>query len=513
MSTSDYPMSSSARRVRCDVARHERGFTLVEMLVALIVAVSLLSVAATLIKRQNTDIAATNAAEGLRVLGKAALLYVSSKGDLGPLHMSKPNDASKLRPYLPPNLASLSVGPFSGEYFVLSTVNGAHKVANGAGLVACTAVPSMSVASKIASLLGVNGVYVATRPNGSRTFSGTSGTLDPQGQFSRDFLSSVITAANLQAQRDAVSPASVVCYADSTEQAMREAQMDDVWLHRNQSEGHPEWNQMNASIDMMGHAASNVGALVMAPKGDIQVAGGSVLLESGKLKVLSSSGAINFNPDSGPKAGDTCVKGDMAVGRNGESLTCRLDDDGQTYRYANLARDVLPQVESVGGVVSAKYVMDLVDVVNRFPRVGDRSHVFSNHAHVKEIFIPEGGAPRNFTVVMNFSRSFEDWVKKPVWQHRSTVGHQALIVAIAHKGRGSVSNISNWKVLDYQQCHFEDAGTCRLTVRAYPGWTTRIESVWGGSSDAAEADASLDQQSRELKALISVHMDNPFQAD
>lgn len=492
----------------------ERGFTLVEMLVALVVAVSLLGVAATLIKRQNTDIAATNTAEQLRAIGKAALLYSSANEVVASLDLSKPGGLSRIAQYLPANLSSIQASPFDSTYFVL-----ARKQNAGVGLATCASVPSMSVASKIASLLGVNGVYVATRRDGTRAFSGASGTLNATEQFSKDFLEDAAQLGGVGTQPgEDGAVRSVVCYANSTEQAKLEAQADDVWLHRNKDAGHPEWNRMSAPIDMGGYGASNVGGLQMSGAGEISNVGGlrmaetgaihlqegNVSLEKGTLRLLSRSSTINFNVDQGVNPGDECRKGDMAVGSEGKILACRLSDDGQGYRFASIGSDVITPATGGQQGMSLSDLNQLWDVVQNFPNKPGPAFVRNGQTKSLVIDIPPGGASREISMMFDLSRPLNRWRQE--WRARFTNGHMVLIYAVSMK-RGE----SEQHLIDYQQCHLLDMGTCRLTVRAYAGYKTWVWGAWGGDIVSSSDVAADDKESKHLTANWITRVENPFQ--
>ncbi|VVE54157.1 type II secretion system protein [Pandoraea fibrosis] len=541
---------------------HQGGFTLIEMLVALTVAISLLAVAATLIKRESTDIAATNTAEQLRVLGDAALLAIGATGEYrSSTDMSKSADAAPIAKYLPPNLASLTVSPFDHPYFVFVRGQG-----SGEGVLACTRVPSLGVGAKIASLLGVNGLYVSVRRDGTYAFSGVAGTLGQESPFSVRYLGMVRSELDLEpgaqpkGDQTAGRP-SAVCYATSTTQA--EMHKDkDAWLHRASEPGHEDWNRMNADIDMNGRNLTHVrqmsislddvagggkssgatlgactsmpesidailfagkGICLALPKDSYLAVGGLKLFEKGFLG-FSSPGTISVG-------GQCSALGQMTMGVGNKVLTCRRFDKGTALKWAdssgsppvslgNSVRD--GHIEFNGGVGPNSFALKDIEASilllgNTSPATGSSLPLRPDIPNEDRTFqiektIPANGAARNITVGLNLYplsdhpegliNMLDGAAKHP------SVGNAVLLYAIERSSGYE-------RVLNYQQCHFPlGFGTCHMTVRMSPGGSTIIRGVWGGISSANgdfyRSDSELVAIRQKTHAKFYFAMDEPF---
>jgi len=508
------------------------------MLVALTVATSLLAVAATLIKRQNTDIAATNTAEQLHALGDAALLQVSVTQVIHRLiDMSLAGEASEIIKYLPPNLVSLKTSPFDGPYYVLA----GNKEQSGAVFLACTRVPSQAVASKIASLLSINGLYVSYRRDGTPAFSGVAGTLSNASPFSKEYLDGVIGVAKLPASgtpesggdKSSVLP-SAVCYATSTTQTEFRGKDKDVWLHRTSELGHEDWNRMSADIDMNGRKLSNVQQMSINDSGatlgtckskDSQ--NDEVCLSAasdrrflvGQLD-LRQNGSIRFANAFG--VGASCQLGQMAVSEEGRLLLCKRTDDNQSYRFAQ-AEGFSPAWPKIQVGKEGRRGIIPFDEANLMERKildlgnGDgENHVKPHVPPDQRVWsypfdVPREGAARELMALVDI-RSYENanWPS----DNSSIAGGKNSSSAASWAGTGNAAMIwaisEHNEVLDYEHCHFlAGMGTCRLRIKVLPGMKGVIRMAWGGISFGGTTPENS-WWLRSIMVQANVIVDSPF---
>ncbi|KGM29035.1 secondary type iv prepilin [Photorhabdus luminescens] len=250
------------------ISRHDAGFTLLEVTVALIVLASMMVVGVVYLNRQSDMLVNQVVAGQIQHLGDAVVDYVNDNYvalSRGPT--PAPINWAELPSYLPPGLDQNTVNPLGQKYDgvlrVVMLPNGKKRIdpliytvpamANGKQ-------PDVAKHSmKIAQLIGVGGLYLDYKNRDHRnpaTYWNSYGQVNAPGSFSGFF-------------NDQPKEIGRIFYAPF----MRDASIygpgtlaGDL-LHRQKIGGHPEWNRMETSINMGGHSLEQVNTLSMQGPG------------------------------------------------------------------------------------------------------------------------------------------------------------------------------------------------------------------------------------------------------
>ena len=239
--------------------RFRAGFTLLEVIVALIVITTMLSVGAVWLSRYNDRVANELVAGQMRRLGDALKHYVDdnaaelSKGST-PAHVPW----AKVKPYLPPGLDQNTVNPlgqtYDGRIRVVDLPNGSKRV--DALIYTNGAVDIAKHSMKIARLLGAGGFYfdwnrVKGETGNKLTYWNASGQVDDPSSLDSFWFGGHLTQSDL----------SLIMYVPFLGEATSSDPDQDDLLHRKAVAGKPELNRMETNIDMNSNGLDNVGGI------------------------------------------------------------------------------------------------------------------------------------------------------------------------------------------------------------------------------------------------------------
>ncbi|WP_434525256.1 shufflon system plasmid conjugative transfer pilus tip adhesin PilV [Photorhabdus asymbiotica] len=286
------------------IRRHDAGFTLLEVTVALIVLASMMVVGVVYLNRQSDMLVNQVVAGQIQHLGDAVVDYVNDNYvalSHGPTPISI--NWAEMTPYLPPGLDQNTVNPLGQKYDgvlrIVMLPNGKKRIDP-----LIYTVPAMiggkqpNVANhsmKIAQLIGVGGLYLDYINRDNRnpaTYWNSYGQVNAPKSFAGFF-------------REQPNEIGRIFYAPF----MRDASIygpgtlaGDL-LHRQKTGGHPEWNKMETSISMGGNSLNQVDMLSMQGSGMINGAN-KIAFSSrsqGKQAYIeqNNDGAIVINPEHG----------------------------------------------------------------------------------------------------------------------------------------------------------------------------------------------------------------------
>ncbi|WP_175885511.1 shufflon system plasmid conjugative transfer pilus tip adhesin PilV [Burkholderia sp. BCC0044] len=248
--------------------RSGAGFTLLEVIVALIVITSMLGVAAVWLGRYNDYVANKMVAGQMRRLGDAVKQYV----DANQATLSKEKDGAvkvpwdKVKPYLPAGLDENTVNPlgqtYGGRLRVVTLPNGSKRVdtiiyTNGA-----TDVGTHS--RKVAKLIGAGGFYfdwnrvkgvVGNKP----TYWDANGQVNDPSSLDTFWLNGKLLTSDI----------SQIMYVPDFGESTSDNPDQDGLLHRKVVADHPELNRMETDVDMNSNSVNNVGSVNMTRSGQI----------------------------------------------------------------------------------------------------------------------------------------------------------------------------------------------------------------------------------------------------
>ncbi|OCQ53407.1 hypothetical protein Ppb6_01382 [Photorhabdus australis subsp. thailandensis] len=286
------------------IRRHDAGFTLLEVTVALIVLASMMVVGVVYLNRQSDMLVNQVVAGQIQHLGDAVVDYVNDNYVVLS-HGSSPVSINwaEMTPYLPPGLDQNTVNPLGQKYDgvlrIVMLPNGKKRIDP-----LIYTVPAMidgkqpNVADhsmKIAQLIGVGGLYLDYRnrdKHNPATYWNSYGQVNVPESFAGFF-------------REQPNEIGRVFYAPF----MRDASIygpgtlaGDL-LHRQKTGGHPEWNKMETSISMGGNRLDQVDTLSMQGSGMVNGAN-KIAFSSrsqGKQSYIeqNNDGAIVINPEHG----------------------------------------------------------------------------------------------------------------------------------------------------------------------------------------------------------------------
>jgi prepilin-type N-terminal cleavage/methylation domain-containing protein len=331
--------------------RSAAGFTLLEVIVALIVIVSLLSVAAVWLGRYNDRIANELVAGQMRRIGNAVKQYVDDNA----AQLSKGSTPAripwdKVKPYLPPGLDQNTVNPlgqtYEGRLRVVTLPNGGKRVDTMIYTVGSTNIATH--ARKIAALIGAGGLYVDwNRSNGvtgnKLTYWTADGQVSDPADLDKFWLGGRLTSGDL----------GLIMYVPSVGDEASDAPDLAGLLHRKAVAGHPEWNRMETDIDMNTSGLNNVGA--------VNFKGGSGEVTGVKRIQFEKTGRTAPVVSLAASAGGWLTVGDPQ-GKRTNFWANEIEADGRLVVHADSVVDGNSSVrgnssvsgnQSVGGAVSA----------------------------------------------------------------------------------------------------------------------------------------------------------------
>uniref|UniRef100_UPI0036DAA32F shufflon system plasmid conjugative transfer pilus tip adhesin PilV n=1 Tax=Photorhabdus sp. RM322S TaxID=3342825 RepID=UPI0036DAA32F len=286
------------------IRRRNAGFTLLEVTVALMVLASMMVVGVVYLNRQSDMLVNQVVAGQIQHLGDAVADYVNdnytalSQGPTpAPIHWAE------MLPYLPPGLDQNTVNPLGQKYDgvlrVVMLPNGKKRIdpliytvpamANGKP-------PDVAGHSmKIAQLIGVGGLYLDYRDRDSHnpaTYWNSYGQVNAPESFAGFF-----NEQPNEIGRIFYAPfiLDAVTYGPGT--------LAGDLLHRQKIDGHPEWNQMETSINMGGNRLDQVDTLSMKGAGVVdgvnKMAFSSRFQEKQSYVAQGDDGEIVVNPAHG----------------------------------------------------------------------------------------------------------------------------------------------------------------------------------------------------------------------
>ncbi|TNH42108.1 prepilin-type N-terminal cleavage/methylation domain-containing protein [Photorhabdus luminescens] len=313
------------------ISRHDAGFTLLEVTVALIVLASMMVVGVIYLNRQSDMLVNQVVAGQIQHLGDAVVDYVNDNYvalSRGPT--PAPINWAETTPYLPPGLDQNTVNPLGQKYDgVLRVVvlpNGKKRIDPLVYTVPAMAdgkQPNVAEHSmKIAQLIGVGGLYLDYRNRDHRnpaTYWNSYGQVNAPESFAGFF-------------NEQPKEVGRIFYAPF----MRDASIygpgtlaGDL-LHRQKIGGHPEWNRMETGINMGGNGLEQVDMLSMQGPGTVngvnKIAFSS--RSQGKPSYIeqNSDGEVVVNPEHGtlfildgnanPGSKGTLATGDIHADKN-----------------------------------------------------------------------------------------------------------------------------------------------------------------------------------------------------
>ncbi|KAA1184363.1 shufflon system plasmid conjugative transfer pilus tip adhesin PilV [Photorhabdus heterorhabditis] len=286
------------------IRRHDAGFTLLEVIVALMVLASMMVVGVVYLSRQSDMLVNQVVAGQIQHLGDAVVDYVNDNYVVLS-HGATPVSINwaEMIPYLPPGLDQNTVNPLGQKYDgvlrIVMLPNGKKRIDPLIYTVPAMAdgkQPNVADHSmKIAQLIGVGGLYLDYRNRDNHnpvTYWNSYGQVNAPESFAGFF--------NEQ-------PAEIgrIFYAPF----MRDASIygpgtlaGDL-LHRQKTGGHPEWNKMETSISMGGNSLDQVDTLSMQGAGIVnganKIAFSSHSQEKPSYIEQNNDGAIVINPAHG----------------------------------------------------------------------------------------------------------------------------------------------------------------------------------------------------------------------
>ncbi|WP_255463864.1 MULTISPECIES: prepilin-type N-terminal cleavage/methylation domain-containing protein [unclassified Herbaspirillum] len=294
------------------------GFTLIEVTVALIVMATMLAAGAAYLNRYNDSIANESVAGQMRRLGDAAGQYVADNYE----KLSSQEDGTLLdwrdmKRYLPPGIDQNTVNPFGQRY------NGALRVvplkddnkrievliftepARGAKQ------PDVATHSmKVAQLIGAGGLYLdhdGRKPGARAVYWSSYGQLTDQSSLA-GFFKKTPTAIGQ------------IFYAPFMRDTSGPGTLAGDLLHRKKTDGHPEWNKMEADIDMSKHKIDDVASIKFSGDGQgkspsiyANQSGGPLVIDPGDDGRIVM-GADGNNPSAGVVVNSLKAGGEVAFG-------------------------------------------------------------------------------------------------------------------------------------------------------------------------------------------------------
>lgn len=249
--------------------RSARGFTLVEVIVALIVLTSMLAVGAVFLARHDDQVANETVAGQMKRLGDAVSHYVddnyaSLTGGAGTASINWVD----VKPYLPAGIDQNTVNPFGTRYdgaLRVVTMPGGKKRVDALIYtvpVAGATQPDVATHSmKVAQIIGAGGLYLdhdSRNPGAGAKYWGSYGEIADQASMG-GFFGTAPTAIGQIFYAPFMRDTST--YGPGT--------LAGDLLHRKATAGHPEWNRMETDIDMNSHELNNVDTMAMQGNGVI----------------------------------------------------------------------------------------------------------------------------------------------------------------------------------------------------------------------------------------------------
>ncbi len=244
--------------------RSAKGFTLVEVIVALIVLTVMLGVGAVFLARHDDDVANETVAGQMQRLGDAVSHYVDDnytaiiRRGITPL----PIDWTAVKPYLPAGIDQNTGNPIGTRYdgvLRLVTLPGGNQRIDALIYtvpVAGANQPDVATHSmKVAQIIGAGGLYLDhdnRNPGAPAKYWGSYGEIADQASMST-FFGTAPTAIGQIFYAPFMRDTST--YGPGT--------LAGDLLHRKKTSGHADWNQMETDIDMNSHKLNNVDTMAM----------------------------------------------------------------------------------------------------------------------------------------------------------------------------------------------------------------------------------------------------------
>lgn len=249
--------------------RSTKGFTLVEVIVALIVLTSMLAVGAVFLARHDDQVANETVAGQMQRLGDAVSHYVDDNyATLSAGPTTAAINWAAVKPYLPAGIDQNTGNPIGTRYdgaLRVVTMPGGNKRVDALIYtvpVAGASQPDVSTHSmKVAQIIGAGGLYLDhdnRNPGAAAKYWSSYGEIADQASMN-GFFGTAPTAIGQIFYAPFMRDTST--YGPGT--------LAGDLLHRKATAGHPEWNRMETDIDMNGHKLNNVDTMAMQGAGAI----------------------------------------------------------------------------------------------------------------------------------------------------------------------------------------------------------------------------------------------------
>lgn len=257
------------QRMNKTYGRSARGFTLVEVIVALIVLTSMLAVGAVFLARHDDQVANETVAGQMQRLGDAVSHYVDDNyATLSAGPTTAAINWAAVKPYLPAGIDQNTGNPIGTRYdgaLRVVTMPGGNKRVDALIYtvpVAGASQPDVSTHSmKVAQIIGAGGLYLDhdnRNPGAAAKYWSSYGEIADQASMN-GFFGTAPTAIGQIFYAPFMRDTST--YGPGT--------LAGDLLHRKATAGHPEWNRMETDIDMNGHKLNNVDTMAMQGAGAI----------------------------------------------------------------------------------------------------------------------------------------------------------------------------------------------------------------------------------------------------